>query len=58
VTGRDAAPGVAERLLPELARVYEAIAAVQRLATDPALTAEEARRRIRDLLTDSEGASE
>jgi hypothetical protein len=53
--GRYAAPSVAERLLPELARAYEVIVAVQRLAADPALTAEEARRRIRDLLTDSEG---
>ena len=54
MTGRYAAPSVAERLLPELARAYEVIAAVRRLATNRALTAEEARRRIRDLLTDSE----
>ena len=58
MTGRYAAPSVPERLLPELARAYEVLAAVQRLATDRHLTAEEARRRIRDLLADSEGASE
>jgi hypothetical protein len=34
VTGRYAAPGVVERLLPELARAYEVLATVRALAHD------------------------